>query len=327
MERFDAYMERCLYGEGGFYSTTGSAGRRRGDFVTSPEVGPLFGAVLANALDRWWEAAGQPDDWTVFDVGCGPNTLLKSVRRARRVEDRPWRLIGVDRVHTPSDDARPGSPSNGIERAIDLPPDLTGAVVVANELLDNLPFRIIEHSTHGDWFEIHVDNGAERRCHTDVRLDIPTGTRVPLLETADHWCRSIIDRRPSRLCLFDYGAHTTDELARRGGWLRTYRDHSRGHDPLLEPGRWDITTDIAVDQLPAPDIVSTQRDFLVQAGIERLVDEGREHWRANAHRPDVTALMMRSRISEAEALLDPDGLGSWLVLQWAATPGLPESLR
>ena len=48
-ERFDRYMERCLYGPDGFYATDGSAGRRGGDFITCPEVGPLFGAVLAPA--------------------------------------------------------------------------------------------------------------------------------------------------------------------------------------------------------------------------------------------------------------------------------------
>ncbi|MEL6982425.1 MAG: hypothetical protein AAFO29_08375, partial [Actinomycetota bacterium] len=49
-ERFDRYVERCLYGPDGFYATSGIAGRRRGDFLTSPEVGPLFGAIVTRAL-------------------------------------------------------------------------------------------------------------------------------------------------------------------------------------------------------------------------------------------------------------------------------------
>ncbi len=319
MERFDAYMERCLYGADGFYRTAGTAGRRRGDFITSPEVGPLFGAVLASALDARWDDAGQPDDWTVYDVGCGPNALLKAIRRARPMEERPWRLVGIDRVHGGADGSTPPSPDRGIERAVELPDDLSNAVVVANELLDNMPFRIIEHSASGEWFEIHVDNGVERRCGTEARLDIPAGTRAPWLEQADRWCRSVIERQPARLLVFDYGATTTARLARRGGWLRTYQSHRRGTDPLYEPGRWDITTDIAVDQLPAPHRVMDQRRFLIEAGIEGLVDEGREHWKAHAHRPDITAMMMRSRVSEADALLDPDGLGSWLVLEWGTS--------
>ena len=48
---FEAWVEACLYDpDGGFYAAGGAAGRR-GDFITSPEVGPLFGAVVARWLD------------------------------------------------------------------------------------------------------------------------------------------------------------------------------------------------------------------------------------------------------------------------------------
>jgi hypothetical protein len=47
-----------------------------------------------------------------------------------------------------------------------------------------------------------------------------------------------------------------------------------------------------------------------------LVDEGRRFWEEHASAPDLTALRMRSRISEAEALTDPSGLGAFLVAEW-----------
>ena len=57
---FDAFVEAALYDpDDGFYATRGAAGRR-GDFLTCPEVGPLFGAVLARALDAWWDELGTP---------------------------------------------------------------------------------------------------------------------------------------------------------------------------------------------------------------------------------------------------------------------------
>ena len=55
---FERFMDLALYGEHGFYNSGGVAGRR-GDFITSPEVGPLFGAVLARALDVWWRELGE----------------------------------------------------------------------------------------------------------------------------------------------------------------------------------------------------------------------------------------------------------------------------
>ncbi len=314
MERFDVYMERCLYGPDGFYTRHGTAGRGRGDFITSPEVGPLFGAVLANALDSWWQRSGRPERWTVYDVGCGPNTLLKSVRRARPGRQRPWRLIGVDRAASAT--MPKPKPENGIELIDRLPDNLENSVVVANELLDNLPFRIIDRSSDDVWSEIHIDEGEEVMVPTEVRLDIPPGTRAPLLERAGQWCRSVMERQVDHICLFDYGTATTAQLAGRGGWLRTYRRHQRGVDPLDQPGRWDITTDIALDQLPPGSTVATQARFLQKWGITGLVDEGRRYWHENASKPDLRAVAMRSRISEAAALTDPEALGSWLVAHY-----------
>lgn len=300
--RFDHYMEQCLYGPDGFYSKDGTAGRRRGDFITSPEAGPLFGAVLAETIDHWWESTGRQPDFTVYDVGCGPATLLKSIRLAR--PDRPWNLVGVDR-------------SNEAADRTELPEDLSGAVVLANELLDNLPFRIVERSADG-FFEVFVAEGHEvlLPCDLDLELEIPVGARAPIHEQAAAWIQSTLSRKPAVLCLFDYGAATTAELAERGGWLRTYRQHKRGSDPLAKPGDQDITTDIGFDQLPTPDELIQQGEFLQRWSIDRLVDEGRTHWKANAHAPDLFAMRMRSRISEAEALLDPAGLGAWWVATW-----------
>ncbi|MDP9074095.1 MAG: hypothetical protein M3N98_07965, partial [Actinomycetota bacterium] len=60
---WSAFMEAALYDpDDGFYATGGSAGRR-GDFVTSVEIGPLFAAVWARALDLWWEELGRPDPY------------------------------------------------------------------------------------------------------------------------------------------------------------------------------------------------------------------------------------------------------------------------
>src|SRR6476620_6749755 len=79
---FSEVMERALYDpDHGFYATGGGAGRRR-DFLTSPEVGPLFGAVIARALDRWWREMGSPDPYVVVEAGAGVGTLARAVLEA-----------------------------------------------------------------------------------------------------------------------------------------------------------------------------------------------------------------------------------------------------
>src|SRR5690349_24077989 len=75
-------MDLALYDEQrGFFAKRGEAGRR-GDFLTSPEVGPLFGAVLARALDTWWDELGAPDPFVLIEAGAGTGTLWRAVRAA-----------------------------------------------------------------------------------------------------------------------------------------------------------------------------------------------------------------------------------------------------
>ena len=118
----------------------------------------------------------------------------------------------------------------------------------------------------------------------------------------------------------DYGA-VTDEIARRPdmGWLRTFVGQEQGGHPLDAPGTCDITADVAIDQLATarePSLVTTQREFLQRLGIGDLVDEGRRRWTEKASAPDVEALRARSRVGEAEALLESGGLGDFVVLEW-----------
>ena len=61
---------------------------------------------------------------------------------------------------------------------------------------------------------------------------------------------------------------------------------------------------------------SRQADWLAEHGIDELVDEGRRVWSDRAPVADLEALRARSRVSEAEALLDPTGLGAFRVLEW-----------
>src|SRR5690606_22880206 len=102
-------------------------------------------------------------------------------------------------------------------------------------------------------------------------------------------------------------------------WLRTYRGHERGGDPLDRPGSPDGTREVAGDQLtrwrpPAAD--RSQADWLPAHGLDALVDAARATWHERAHLGDLEAMKARSRVNEAAALTDPDGLGAFRVLEW-----------
>ena len=336
-ERFDEYLERALYHpERGFYAAGGQAGRR-GDFLTSPEVGPLFGAVLARALDTWWHDLGEPDPFTVVEAGAGPGTLARTIQAAAPGCAAALRYVTVERSA-----AQRALHPDGVEARADLPAGPVTGVVLANELLDNVPFRLVEHTADG-WAEVWVDAAAPATVSDTVAggdagaevlvplddpppalagLDAPVGARVPVQERAVAWLAealALVER--GRVVVVDY-ADTTASMATRSPreWLRTYRAHGRGGDPLEAPGSQDVTVEVAVDQLAdvrPPDHDRSQAAFLAAHGIDELVDEGRRLWEERAHLGDLAAIRARSRITEADALTDPAGLGAFRVLEWA----------
>jgi SAM-dependent MidA family methyltransferase len=99
-------------------------------------------------------------------------------------------------------------------------------------------------------------------------------------------------------------------------WLRTYRDQGRGTHYLSEPGSQDITTQVMLDQLPSGFTTSKQADFLKQWGIDDLVREGTDYWESMKQAPDVAAMKMRSRSSEASALIDQQSLGDFASIEF-----------
>lgn len=320
---FERFMHLALYGEGGFYTDLGGAGRR-GDFITSPEVGPLFGLVMSRAIDATWEAMGGPDGFTIVEVGAGPGTLARSILAASPRCLENGRYIAVE-----SSERQCAQHPDGVISVDRMPERVEHGVVVANELLDNLAFELWVHDDR--WREAHVvaqnDRFAEvlvgREPPGFLPVRAPHGARAPVHTGATRWLESALAMLANgSVIVVDYCTPVTAELASMPwrGWLRTYAGHQRGGHYLSEPGTQDITTQVCVDQLVAvrePVAVRTQSQFLQRWGIDELVEEGKRYWNEHAARPTLEAMRMRSRISEAEALLDESGLGGFLVIEWS----------
>jgi len=308
---FDAFVDAALSGEGGFFEQGRGAGRAGRDFVTSPEVGTLFGALVARALDRWWAELDAVDPFFVFKAGagrgrlaadvlaagpqCAPALRYLLVERSAALRDAQRELltlepledaIGPSAIVDGDLDAVPVAGAGPIVASLgELPVLPLEGVVLANELLDNLPFRLVERAS-GDadagieWLEVRVSVDVERTsssstpsprsASTFLEVLVPAsdelaaeadvvagsavvmpGTRLPVPTGTRAWLRDCARTlRDGYLVVIDYVASTA-ELVDRGsdGWLRTYRDHARGAAPLVAPGDQDITHDVPLEYL------------------------------------------------------------------------------
>lgn len=353
---FDVAMAALLYGEGGFFAVGGGAGRKA-DFLTSPEIGPLFGAVVARALDTEWERLGRPDPFIVAEAGAGRGTLAQAVLAAGPRCAGALRYVCVEASPTlraAIEQVLPVEPASNVFGAVvhgedpdeegavipgtgpivavldDLPLVPITGVVLANELLDNLPFRLVERTADG-WVEILVGTDGERLVEVPVAASpavaaeagrlapaAAPGARLPIQHAAAEWVRRAVGTlERGRVVLVDY-ADSSASMATRPwtDWLRTYRAHQRGGHPLDAPGEQDVTCEVAVDQLPPPTSDRSQAEWLATHGMDDLVETARAAWQARAHVGDLEALKHRSRVGEADALADPAGLGGFRVLEW-----------
>ena len=319
---FEKFMELALYSPTGFYATEGRAGRR-GDFITSPEVGPLFGAVIGKAVDAQWRQLGSPKNFELVEVGAGPGTLARSILGSELECRDALSYIAVEVSNIQRESHTIEMHSQSIMPSLPIV-----GMIIANELLDNLPFRLFVFD--GGWQEAFVVEQDQTFVEVLRKVDdlpswlpqvAPHGARVPGQQCAAQWLAGCLDLlQRGSVVVFDYCSTSSDAIESSWrNWLRTYRQHDQGEHYLRNPGSQDITSHVMIDQLQLtrqPDRVEAQTEWLIRNGINELVEYGRNYWHANAAKPDVKAMKMRSRVSESEALCDPKGLGNFKVLEW-----------
>lgn len=316
---FERFMELSLYDREGFFGGDTLRSEKGGDFLTSPEVSSLFGAMLAEFVRRERDRIGGP--FEVVEVGAGSGSLLRSLLDtidvdARAVEASPAARQALKEFVGVSEEM----------------PETVRGVIIANELLDNLPMALAQRVS-GGWRErwvglcgddlVFVD--AEPRLEVKDWLDtyageVSDGGWVEVQLTARRWLSDALMRlEAGAIVVIDYGETAENLLARRqDGTLRTYRAHHLGPHPLDEPGETDITADVnfsaLVDMWPESELVR-QDEFLADLGLRDRLSALRlaelDAARAGA---EMERLRLRTLKTEAETLLHPRGLGDFRVL-------------
>ena len=332
---FEIFMEACLYDpEGGFFATGPLRSVKAGDFLTSPEVSPWFGRMIGRfaAAERSRVTAATGEFFVVADVGAGSGSLLRPLVDEMGGEVDVWAVDASPAAR----DALAANREWNVAADLDAVPREMAGIIVANELLDNLPAALAVRAGDG-WEERWVgasDDGltlVRRPVRPDVESwvtlyggIVADGGMVEVQLAAGEWLAAALRRLSSgTVVAFDYGG-TVEELEprRTQGTLRTYRAHHLGPDPLLAPGETDVTVDvnfsalIAIgEQMGAAVEIHRQDDFLVSLGLRKEIGRLRREELELARGHDAKArLKLRSERTDAETLLHPRGLGDFRVL-------------
>jgi SAM-dependent MidA family methyltransferase len=292
---FARYMELALYAPGlGYYS----AGSRKlgggGDFVTAPEISPLYGQTLARQVAQVFESGFDE----VLEVGAGSGalaaTLLEELEHSGRLP-RNYLILELSAdLRERSRDTLATRVPHLIERVAwlnRLPPAFSG-VVLGNEVLDAMPVTIVrvqEGRIEEGGVGIRNDrlDWSWRLASGEVlsaaqSLALPEGFHTEIQLSALGFIRSLAHVLERGVALFvDYGFPAKEyyHAQRREGTLMCHYRHHAHADPFFAPGLQDITSHVdfsaiaRVARESGLDVLgyTGQAQFLVNCGITQIV--------------------------------------------------------
>jgi SAM-dependent MidA family methyltransferase len=268
---FSRFMELCLYAPGlGYYSAGAAKFGPAGDFVTAPELGPLFAACIADAVAPVLQQLGPEAEFVELGGGSGAFAEV-ALKKLLALDAVPARYAILE----PSADLRQRQRERlqqhlppllfELVEWLDMPPqEPWNGVLFANEVVDALPtprFSLRD----GEVFEEHVALDGDGRFirsdrpadallaaatrHVERQLPAPfvDGYRSELLPQLPYWIQAVVGGMQRGALLFiDYGHPRAEyyQPQRRDGTLRAFRRHHVSDDVFAWPGLQDITASV-----------------------------------------------------------------------------------
>jgi SAM-dependent MidA family methyltransferase len=285
---FDDFMAQALYTPGLGYYAHGSAkfGTMAGssDFVTAPEMTPLFGQALARQVAQALAATGTDEIWE-FGAGTGALALqLLDALAAMDVPVRRYTIVDLSDSLKSRQKATLHAHADTVRWVAELPDGLRG-VVVGNEVLDAMPVQLLAR-VNGVWHERGVACGDAGF----VWQDRPTALRPPIDIDGPHdylteihpqgegFVRTLADHlEAGAVFLLDYGFPEGEYYhpQRHMGTVMCHRAHQSDTDPLVDVGLKDITAHVNFTgvALAAQDAglevlgYTNQAHFLINCGL------------------------------------------------------------
>ncbi|WP_050856459.1 class I SAM-dependent methyltransferase, partial [Bordetella pertussis] len=297
---FSQWMSAALYAPGLGYYTAGATklaspadaqgpALPAGDFVTAPELTPLFAATVARQVAQVLRAT---DTASVLEFGAGTGALAEGVLRALAGMDCPARYLIVE----VSADLRQRqqsrlAPFGDRVQWLDQLPDAFAGCVLGNEVLDAMPATLFRWSETGTVQERGVTVDADgafawQDRDADAPLAQAVAQRMPPLPgyvseinlQAEAWVRGMgLWLQRGAALLLDYGFPRSEYYhpQRAGGTLMCHLRHHAHADPFVAPGLQDITSHVDFTAMADAALAGglqvlgylSQARFLVNAGL------------------------------------------------------------
>jgi len=321
---FDRYMELTLYAPGLGYYTGGLAKfAAAGDFVTAPEISPLFGETLARQAVQVLELAGEE----IVELGAGSGRMAQDLLLTlAHLGALPfsYSILEISADLRERQQARLRELPQAVRdrvRWLDTIPERINGIVLANEVLDALPVHVVAwHDTDitergvawdGErliWAEREITRGPLRDRALALSPPAPYLSEVSLAVPA--LVSSLAAALERGVLLFiDYGFGSTEYYhpQRNRGTLMCHYRHRVHDDPFLLPGLQDITSHVDFTSVALAGVdaglrllgYTTQAHFLVNAGITDLLSRTT---------PQNTSDYL-PRAAQAQKLLSPAEMG------------------
>lgn len=331
---FDDFMARALYTPGlGYYANDlrklGLMPGSGSDFVTAPELSPLFGRALAVQVGQALQHT-QTDE--VWEFGAGSGALALQLLEALGERVRRYTIVDLSGALRARQQQTLAQFGERVRWVSELPAVMQG-VVVGNEVLDAMPVQLLAR-IDGVWHErgVALEPGSQRL----VWQDRPTALRPPveiegahdylseIHPQAEAYIRTLAGRLQRGAAFFiDYGFPEAEYYhpQRHMGTVMCHRAHQADTDPLADVGLKDITAHVNFTGIALAAQASglgvlgyaTQGRFLLNCGLPQLMEQAELPVRAQAHK-----LVMEHEMGELFKVIGLCVGEPWLALGYSA---------
>lgn len=336
---FAEFMEVALFWpHGGYYASGAPVLGPSGDYFTSPELHPAFGALLGSLAEELWQALGRPADFQLVEFGGGSGALARDLLdwAAAAAPDFAARLRYLivepsaalrDRQRTTLERAgrAAGSVAWLARDALAFDRPVPNGLVIANELVDAFPVHLVA-VRNGRLLERYVTerDGALRFAEGEpstpalpayfaaLGLRPGEGCLAEVNLAGPAWLRRVGARLERGLALvLDYGYEAAELYRpdRRFGTLLCYYRHTVSSDPLVRIGRQDITSHVDFTALRQAGEQAGLRVYGLLSQAELLGNLGLEAVREHLDRAPAPWPEREAARRALRELTDPQGLG------------------